>query len=217
MTDATRGGLFVVSAPSGGGKTSLTRALVPRLAARGVGAAISISYTTRPARAGEQNGVHYHFVDEVQFEQMVQRGEFLEHAHVFGRRYGTGQRKTEELLAAGQDVILDIDWQGGRQVRKRVPEAVGVFILPPSVEELERRLRSRSQDSEDVIAKRMAQARDEMSHYAEYDYVLVNQEFERALDELASIFMARRLQLAVQQMGQGGLINALLAGKGPVQ
>ncbi|MBI2383053.1 MAG: guanylate kinase [Gammaproteobacteria bacterium] len=211
-----RGGLFVVSAPSGGGKTSLTRALVPRLAERGIPAAISVSYTTRPPRPGEHDGVHYHFVDEVQFEQMVHKGEFLEHAHVFGRRYGTGRRKTDELLAAGHDVILDIDWQGGRQVRSLAPDTLGIFILPPSLEELERRLRGRGQDGDEAIARRMAQAREEMSHYAEYDYLLVNRDFERALAELEAPFLARRLRLSVQQAAHKSLIDSLLAPRPPL-
>ena len=134
-----RGHLYIVSAPSGGGKTSLTRALVPRLAGHGVSATISVSYTTRAMRPGEEEGVHYHFVEAEAFLDMVSRGEFLEHAQVFGRHYGTGRGRTEELLAAGHDVILDIDWQGARQVRKALPEATSIFILPPSVAELERR------------------------------------------------------------------------------
>lgn len=201
----------MVSAPSGGGKTSLTRALIPRLAEAGVPAVISVSYTTRAPRPGEQDGVHYHFVDEAAFRKMVERGEFFEHAEVFGHRYGTGRAKTEELLAAGQDVILDIDWQGGRQVKARAPEAVGIFILPPSREELAKRLRGRGQDSDEIIARRMTQAREEMSHYSEYDYVLINENFERALAELTAIFVAGRLRRAHQQVLHRPLIQKLLA------
>lgn len=206
-----RGNLYIVSAPSGGGKTSLTRALIPRLAEIGIAASISVSYTTRAARPGEQDGVHYHYVDEASFVHMIERGEFLEHAHVFDRRYGTGRAKTEELLTAGQDVILDIDWQGARQVKALVPDAIGIFILPPSHEELERRLRGRGQDSEEVVARRMAQARAEMEHYAEYDYLLINEDFERALAQLQAIFEAARQRQAAQAFRYKSLIEKLLS------
>jgi len=208
---SARGNLYVVSAPSGGGKTSLTRALVPKLAALGISATISVSYTTRAPRPGEQDGVHYHFVDEAAFQAMIGRGEFFEHAEVFGKRYGTGMHKTEALLAAGQDVILDIDWQGGRQVKARSAEAVGIFILPPSLPELERRLRSRAQDSDAAVAGRMAQAQQEMAHCLEYDYVLINESFERALDELAAVLIAGRLRRERQQVRHNSLIKKLLA------
>lgn len=204
------GNLFIVSAPSGGGKTSLTRALVPRLAQRGHEAAISVSYTTRAPRPGEQDGVHYHFVDEPGFVKMVQRDAFLEHANVFGRRYGTGREKTAELLAGGVDVMLDIDWQGAQQVRRLMPQARSVFILPPSSEELERRLRGRGQDDAATIERRMAQARAEMSHWDEYDFLIVNRDFEQALDELAALFLAPRLERAGQARRHAGLIRALL-------
>ena len=204
------GTLFIVSAPSGGGKTSLTRALVPRLAARGHEAAISVSYTTRAPRPGEQDGVHYHYVDEARFVGMVERGELLEHAQVFGRRYGTGRAKTAELLARGVDVMLDIDWQGAQQVRRLVPQARSVFILPPSADELERRLRGRGQDDDATIARRMAEARAEMSHWSEYDFLIVNRNFEQALDELAALFVAPRLERAGQAVRHAGLIRALL-------
>lgn len=182
------GRLYIVSAPSGAGKTSLTRALIPRLEVLGIKAVISVSFTTRAPRPGEQDGVHYHFVDEAVFLSMIARGDFLEHAEVFGRRYGTGRAKTEALLAAGSHVILDIDWQGGRQIRQQVPQARSIFILPPSLIELERRLRGRGQDQDEVITTRMQQARAEISHYAEYDTLLVNEDFDRALAELAGIF-----------------------------
>jgi guanylate kinase len=187
-----RGNLFIVSAPSGGGKTSLTRALLPGLAERGIPAQISVSYTTRAPRPGEQDGVHYHFVSPPAFEQMIERGEFLEHAEVYGRRYGTGRARTMEMLDAGTDVILDIDWQGARQVRERVSGAIGIFILPPSRIELERRLRSRAQDSDATILARMAEAHAEMEHHGEYDYLVVNQDFEHALADLAAIFSSAR-------------------------
>jgi guanylate kinase len=204
------GSLWIVSAPSGGGKTSLTRALLPRLRVLGVHAEISVSYTTRAPRAGEQDGVHYHFVDEARFLSMIEGGEFLEQAHVFGRRYGTGRERTEALLAAGRDVILDIDWQGARQVRASMPQARSIFILPPSRLELERRLRGRGTDSDAVIAERMAQATDEMSHYAEYDAVVVNEDFETALLELSALFVAPRLARERQQQRWAGLIAELV-------
>lgn len=207
----SRGTLFIVSAPSGGGKTSLTRALVPHLAAMSIPAVISVSYTTRRPRPGEAEGVHYHFVSPERFQEMVDAHAFFEHAEVFGNRYGTGREKTEALLAAGQDVILDIDWQGARLVRAQAPDAVGVFILPPSLEELERRLRGRSQDGEDVIARRMAEAREEMSHHAEYDYLIVNEEFDRALRELSAVFVAHRLRMPGQRQRHAGRIESLLS------
>jgi guanylate kinase len=205
-----RGNLFIVSAPSGGGKTSLTRALLARLAGRGHEAAISVSYTTRAPRPGEQDGVHYHFVDEAAFVAMVQRDAFLEHANVFGRRYGTGREKTADLLARGIDVMLDIDWQGAQQVRRLMPQARSVFILPPSSEELERRLRGRGQDDAATIGHRMAQARAEMSHWDEYDFLIVNRDFEQALDELAALFLAPRLERAAQAATHAQLIKSLL-------
>ncbi|MCI0749057.1 MAG: guanylate kinase [Nevskiales bacterium] len=183
----SRGVLFVVSAPSGGGKTSLTRAAAERLNRQNHPAMISVSYTTRPPRPGEQPDVHYHFVTPAEFETMVRRRAFLEHAEVFGHRYGTGRAATETLLAQGTDVILDIDWQGGRQVRERMADSVSVFILPPSLEELERRLRRRGQDSDATIARRMAQARGEMRHCTEYDHLLVNRDFEKTLAELLTL------------------------------
>jgi guanylate kinase len=204
------GNLFIVSAPSGGGKTSLTRALVPRLARHGHEAAISVSYTTRAPRPGEQDGVHYHFVGEPAFVAMVQRDAFLEHANVFGRRYGTGREKTAQLLARGIDVMLDIDWQGAQQVRGLMPQARSVFILPPSSEELERRLRGRGQDDAATIGHRMAQARAEMSHWDEYDFLIVNRDFEQALDELAALFLAPRLEREAQAARHAQLIKSLL-------
>lgn len=209
------GALFVVSAPSGGGKTSLTRAAIQRLNSLGIRSEISVSYTTRAPRPGEQDGVHYHFVDEDRFVNMIGRGEFLEHAEVFGRRYGTGRERTAQLLAEGCDVMLDIDWQGGRQVREAAraagtPQVCSVFILPPSLEALESRLRGRGQDDEGTVRRRMAAARDEMAHYAEYEYLIVNDDFERALQELVSVFASRRLALPLQQRAHGALIASLL-------
>ncbi|MGQ0528693.1 MAG: guanylate kinase [Panacagrimonas sp.] len=206
-----RGRLFVISAPSGGGKTSLTRALLPRLHARRHAAAISVSYTTRAPRAGEQDGVHYHFVDEARFLAMIEAGDFLEHAQVFGRRYGTGRAATEAQLVQGVDLMLDIDWQGAQQVRRQSAEVISVFILPPSVEELRRRLQGRGQDDAATVERRMAEARTEMLHYKEYDYLIVNREFDQALDDLAALFIAPRLGLDSQSTRHKDLIGALLA------
>ncbi|WP_028081698.1 guanylate kinase [Solimonas soli] len=210
----SQGSLFIVSAPSGGGKTSLTRALVPELAKHGVTATISVSFTTRAPRPGEVDGIHYHFIDEARFLEKIARGDFLEHAHVFGRRYGTGLSETRTLLDAGHDVILDIDWQGARQVKREWPQAVGIFIVPPSVEELERRLRGRSQDSDAVIAARMQEAHDEISHHAEYDYLIVNERFEQALTEMAAVFLEPRLRSQRQLTRHAGLVAQLLARRG---
>ena len=176
-----------MSAPSGAGKTTLTRAVVKRLNAEGLPCAISVSFTTRAPRPGEQEGVHYHFVSLPVFEDMVQRGAFLEHAEVYGRRYGTGRAATESLLDAGTHVVLDIDWQGGRQVVAAAPSAVTIFILPPSLDELQRRLRGRGQDPEPEVSRRMALAQSEMGHYREYQHVIINADVDRALEVLADL------------------------------
>ena len=211
MSNRAPGGLFIVSAPSGGGKTSLTRASIEQLAKAGITAEISVSYTTRAPRPGEQEGVHYHFVEPDAFAAMVARGEFLEHAEIYGQRYGTSRGRTEALLAQGRDVILDIDWQGARQIKAQMPQATGIFILPPSMTKLEQRLRARKQDTDDAIAKRMQQAREEMSHWNEYDYVIVNKDFELAMSELVAIFVARRLGRAAQEIRHKSLIQKLLS------
>ncbi len=177
------GKLFILSAPSGAGKTSLAKALVerdPRLA-------FSVSHTTRAPRPGEQHGVHYYFVSPEEFERMAERGEFLEHATVFGKRYGTARAEIERLLAQGKDILLDIDWQGARAVKRRMPEAVSIFILPPSRAALEARLRNRAQDLPEEIAARMRQAVAEMSHCREFDHVVVNDDFEQAVADLQAI------------------------------
>lgn len=210
-SEASRGSLYVISAPSGAGKTSLTHALIARLVKHGVPVAFSVSYTTRPARPGEKDGVDYHFIEHDAFESMIEAGEFLEHARVFDCYYGTGGEATDALLAAGRDVILDIDWQGARQVRERVPAAVSIFILPPSREELERRLRLRAKDDEAVIATRLRKASDEIAHYAEYDYLVVNDEFENATAALESVFIARRLRREVQLPRLHDTLRQLLA------
>jgi guanylate kinase len=195
----SEGILFIVSAPSGAGKTSLVKALL----ARDPGLSLSVSCTTRPPRAGEQDGVHYHFIDEARFRQCIREGDFLEYAEVFGNLYGTREADVREALAGGRDLILEIDWQGARQVRERFRSAVGIFILPPSIAELERRLRGRGTDSDEVIEGRMAQARDEMAHLDEYGYLVVNDGFDVALDALAAIVVAERQRLERQRSRVG--------------
>lgn len=184
--------LFVVSAPSGAGKTSLVEALLERDS----GLTLSVSCTTRAPRAGEQDGIHYHFLDRERFESAVAAGEFMEHAEVFGNLYGTRESDLRDPLASGRDLILEIDWQGARQVRRRFPNAVSLFILPPSLSELERRLRGRGTDSDEIIAQRLGQAHDDLGHWAEYDYLVVNDRFESALAQLGAIVTAERLRSA---------------------
>ncbi len=182
------GRLFVITAPSGAGKTSLIDALTredPSLQ-------LSTSYTTRAPRPGEKNGVDYHFVDEPAFLAMRDRGEFLENAEVHGFRYGTAKRVINDALARGEDLVLEIDWQGARQVRALYPDCVGIFILPPSIEELERRIRARGQDSEAVIRRRLDNARGEMDHAGEFDYAIINKDFDTARRKLAEVIRAER-------------------------
>jgi guanylate kinase len=186
-SEAAENRLFVIAAPSGAGKTSLVRALMERQPEL----RFSISYTTRPRRAGEQDGQHYHFVDPQTFVGMLEEGAFLEHAQVFDNFYGTARSQVEALLAAGHGVVLEIDWQGARQVRAQMPESAGIFILPPSRAELERRLRGRGTDTEAVIRRRLADAAADMSHWDEFDYVVVNDDFGTALDALADIVQGR--------------------------
>jgi guanylate kinase len=211
MSNKSPGGVFIVSAPSGGGKTSLTRGSIGRLSQAGIPAEISVSYTTRAPRAGEVEGEHYHFIERAQFEALVARGEFLEHAEIYGNLYGTARAKTESVLASGRDVILDIDWQGARQIKASLPDASGIFILPPSMSKLEQRLRARKQDTEEDIQRRLDLARAEMAHYKEYDYIIVNKDFEQALAEMVAIFMARRLGRLAQQAKHKVLLQKLLA------
>jgi guanylate kinase len=187
--DPNAPGLYVVSAPSGGGKTSLVNALLKR----DQRVALSVSHTTRAPRPGERDGVHYHFVDDAEFCRLVERGAFLEHARVFDYRYGTGRAAVERKLAAGHDVLLDIDWQGARQVRSSFPAVRTIFILPPSMAELRRRLVDRRQDSDEVIGRRMRAARAEISHAEEFDFLVVNDDFEAALDDLHCIVRRGRL------------------------
>jgi guanylate kinase len=183
--------------------------LVKALLARDLGLSLSVSCTTRAPRAGEQDGVHYHFIDRARFRQSVAAGELLEYAEVFGNLYGTREADVRTALDAGQDLILEIDWQGARQVRERFDSAVGIFILPPSIEELERRLCGRGTDSDAVIAGRMAQARDEMAHVEEYAYLVVNEVFDTALDALAAIVVAERQRFERQRPRLGCLLDAL--------
>jgi guanylate kinase len=180
--------LFVVSAPSGAGKSSLIRALM----AADPGIALSVSYTTRAPRPGEQDGREYHFVDPATFSAMLERGEFLESAEVHGHRYGTSQKVIERTRASGRDLLLEIDWQGAAQVRLLHPDTIGIFILPPSMAELERRLRARAQDTAAVIHRRMQNAQEEMSHAAEFKYAIINNEFNDALQDLTAVVRAER-------------------------
>ncbi|MFQ5489040.1 MAG: guanylate kinase, partial [Gammaproteobacteria bacterium] len=200
------GTLFIVSAPSGAGKTSLVRALLESVP----GVTVSVSYTTRAMRPGETDGVDYHFVDRERFRAMIAADEFLEYAEVFGNFYGTARRTVDQALARGEDVLLEIDWQGARQVRERSAECTGIFILPPSRLVLEQRLRARGQDDEAVIAQRMSEAVNEMSHYEEYDYLVVNDDFQLALADLQTLVRARRLRTAAQAQRHRDLLRALL-------
>jgi guanylate kinase len=201
-----RGTLYIVAAPSGAGKSSLVNACL----ARDPAIALSISFTSRAPRPGERHAEHYHFVSVDAFQRMVAAGDFFEHALVHGDWKGTARQSVEPQLAAGKDVLLEIDWQGARQVRDKVPEAVSVFILPPSRAALEQRMRARGQDSEDVMRQRLAAAREEMSHYDEFDYVIVNEDFQVAVAEMCSIFAASRLRRDRQVLRHAGLIAALL-------
>lgn len=179
-----QGTLYIVSAPSGAGKTSLlneVRSRLPELT-------VAVSHTTRAARPGEIDGEHYHFVSNTEFAKMVEENLFLEHAGVFGNFYGTSKKVVDDLLSAGKNVVLEIDWQGARQVRKYYPQAKSIFVVPPSVEELEVRLRSRGQDSEEIIARRMDAAKAELSHYPEYQYCIINDDFDRAVGSLTTVF-----------------------------
>ena len=200
------GNLFMVCAPSGAGKTSLVAALLERHPE----IHLSISSTTRPRREGETDGEHYHFVNQETFRQRIKDNAFLEHAEVFGNHYGTSRCEVEPYLAKDQDVLLEIDWQGARQVRTAMPRVRSIFILPPSVAELERRLRQRGQDSDDIIAARMAQARSEISRHNEFEYVVINDDFEQAIVDLEAIIRAEKLRLQVQSARHARLITSLL-------
>jgi guanylate kinase len=205
MSIAT-GTLFVVAAPSGGGKTSLTRALLEK----DPGIRLSVSYTTRPPRPGEQEGVDYHFVSIERFMALRDAGEFLEHAQVHGNWYATSASWLNKQIEAGQDVLLEIDWQGAAQVRKLIPSSVHIFILPPSLALLEERLHRRGQDDKATIARRLDAARDEIRHCAEFNYVIINQDFATAVDDLGAIVRASRLRAAHQCVRHGALIAQLI-------
>ena len=201
----TSGNLFIITAASGAGKTSL----VSQLLARDSQVKLSISHTTRAPRSGEQDGVHYHFVDDAQFMAILNVGGFLESADVHGAKYGTAQSVVDAALQAGDDVILEIDWQGAAQVCKLYPQSISIFILPPSVETLQQRLNNRGQDSAEVIAKRVAAAREEMSLVVEFDYVTINDNFEVALQDLMAIIRASRLKAPTQLQRYANLIQNL--------
>ncbi len=199
------GNLFVVAAPSGGGKTSLTRALLEREP----GIRLSVSYTTRGPRPGETDGIDYHFVTPEAFGALKDAGEFLEHAHVHGNWYATSGTWLRSQVDAGQDVLLEIDWQGAEQVRKLIPESVHIFILPPSLALLRERLQRRGQDDAQTIERRLSAAREEMRHCGEFDYVIINQEFASAVDDLSAIVRAARLRSRQQRARHGALLEQL--------
>lgn len=201
-----KGSLYIVSAPSGAGKTSLLKQVVQSMD----NLQVSVSHTTRESRPGEVDGENYFFISQSEFLERVGREDFLEHAEVFGNHYGTSKEVLDTMLSQGKDVILEIDWQGAQTVRKAIPGAISIFILPPSVEALESRLQGREQDSDEIIAKRMHGARNEMSHYNEYDFIVINDEFDLAVEELKSLFIADRLQLARQESKHKAMLESLL-------
>jgi guanylate kinase len=203
----TTGTLYIISAPSGAGKTSLVKALVDSEAQ----IRVSVSHTTRAMRTGEVDGVNYHFVAREQFHTMIDNSELLEHAEVFGNLYGTSQAWVEQTLADGFDLILEIDWQGAQQVRHLMPQSKSIFILPPTQEALRHRLTNRGQDSGEIIEQRMREAVSEMSHYVEYDYLLINDDFAHALSDLKAVFRANQLLQKSQQQRHRGLLSELLA------
>jgi guanylate kinase len=209
-SNGRRGRLFVIAAPSGAGKTSLVRALMEREP----GLRFSISYTTRPRRAAEQHGRDYFFVDRSEFDRMVANGEFLEHARVFDNYYGTARRPVAEALAAGQDLILEIDWQGAAQIRAALPECISIFILPPSRPELERRLRGRGTDAEEVIQRRLRDAASDMTHWREFDHVVVNDDFSQALAQLQEVVAGRGEATRKERAGLAELAAALTEERG---
>ncbi len=202
-----KGQLYIVSAPSGAGKTSMLTELIktkPELL-------VSVSHTTREARLGEVHGENYYFVDKEEFNLSIERNDFFEYAEVFGNYYGTSKKVVQQQLDKGSHVILEIDWQGAQKVREQFPQAISIFILPPSRADLESRLKGRQQDSDDVIQKRMQEARAEMEHYDEYDYLIINDDFDSAVDELEAVFVGEDLKLTVQQSRHESLLKELLA------
>lgn len=200
-----RGQLYVISAPSGAGKTSLVAALCQQEPL----ISVSVSHTTRPARPGEQDGINYHFISKEDFEQRITHGDFLEHACVFDHYYGTSQQAVEQQLSQGVDVILEIDWQGAQQIRRLRPDAISIFILPPSIDALHARLTCRGQDCDDIIARRMRDAVSDIKHYSEFDYLVINDDFQTALTELTTIFHAQRLRLHRQVVTHQALLTNL--------
>jgi guanylate kinase len=207
LNQSHKGTLFVISAPSGAGKTSLVKALVETVP----DIKVSVSYTTRPKRTGEVHGVNYHFVSRDAFVEKIQSGDFLEYAEVFGNLYGTSQSWVESQLDSGDDIILEIDWQGAQQVRHLMPASRSIFILPPNRDILIKRLRDRGQDSEEIIARRTAEAITEMSHYGESDFLVINDNFQHALHDLHSIVKSERLRQARQDARHQQLIRNLLS------
>ena len=203
---SSTGTLYTVSAPSGAGKTSLVNALIERCA----DLQVSVSHTTRPIRPGETDGINYHFVAEAEFLAMLERTEFFEHARVFGNLYGSSQIWVEQQLARGIDVILEIDWQGAAQVKRLMPDSQSIFILPPSRATLRERLTARGQDNSDTIARRMSEAVEEMSHYIESDYLIINNDFDQALSQLQSIVISHRLRTSLQAPSLAPLLQDLL-------
>ncbi|MFT5521190.1 MAG: guanylate kinase [Enterobacterales bacterium] len=201
-----KGNLYIVSAPSGAGKTSLLKALTTK----DDGISTSISTTTRLIRKGEVNGVDYHFVSIEDFHELIQQGDFLEHAEVFGNFYGTSENRLNKALNLGNDLVLEIDWQGAQQIREQLPDAISIFILPPSRDELARRLTGRGQDNPEIIEKRMSSAIEEISHYNEYDFLIINDDFDIALNDLESIIKAHRLVQTKQTNANQQLISDLL-------
>lgn len=205
---ATKGNLFILSAPSGAGKSSLITALLKQDSPRQM--QVSVSHTTRDPRPGEENGVHYHFVSKNEFKSLISQDAFYEHAEVFDNYYGTSEQAIDAQLEKGIDVFLDIDWQGAQQVRMRKPDVTTIFIAPPSREELESRLRGRGQDSDEIILSRMAQAKSECSHFNEFDYIIVNDNFETALNDLLTIVSNQRLKRSQQVQTHQQLFDDLL-------
>ncbi|ABQ55443.1 TPA: guanylate kinase [Legionella pneumophila subsp. pneumophila] len=207
MASDNSGNLYIVAAPSGGGKTSLVKKLIEMVGE----IEVSVSHTTRPMRPGEKEGVDYFFIDEEQFISMVNEGAFIEHAKVFNHWYGTSVVQINKRLQFGIDVVLDIDWQGAEQIRHAYPDAVSVFIIPPSLDALNERLMNRRQDKDHVISERMTKAQDELGHYPEFDYLIVNDDFEKAAMELQSIVIANRLRIEKQVNKQAKLLSFLLS------
>lgn len=207
MVENETGNLYIVAAPSGGGKTSLVRELVRSLDQ----IEVSISHTTRSMRPGEVDGVDYFFVSEMKFLDMVNEDAFIEHARVFNHLYGTSSNQIKQRLAQGIDVVLDIDWQGAEQIRRLFPKSISVFIIPPSLDILKERLMKRRQDNDDIISERMIKAQDELSHYPEFDYLIVNDDFAKACHELQSIVIAQRLKMERQVNKQTKLLSFLLS------